>query len=149
MPTPLPLKVDLPRQTLEEIPAERVSTRPEPEHAPEPVTAPRRPAAEKQATPQLSPTLPPTLSQKRAVEKAHAALTRHLIYPPEAIARGLEGEVILLLILDASGRVTSAEVARSSGHALLDQAALTAAQKIGALPGNPKQTLLPLRFRLD
>ena len=89
------------------------------------------------------------MARGRPLQKAQAALARHLLYPPEAIAQGLEGEVILLLVLDVQSRIISAEIARSSGHAVLDNAALAASRQIGALPGNPRQTLLPVRFRLD
>jgi protein TonB len=141
-PAPAPLTVDLPpvKEDIKETPAEIVSTQPAAQPAAE-----HLPPPSKHEEPQPTPRLP----NPKALEKAQAALTKHLFYPPEAIARGLEGEVILLLILDASGRVSSAEIARSSGHSLLDQAALAAARQIGALPGNPKQTLLPVRFRLD
>lgn len=137
-PAPAPLTVDLPpvKEDIKETPAEIVSTQPAAEHLLPPP---------KHDEPKPTPRLP----NPKALEKAQAALTKHLFYPPEAIALGLEGEVILLLMLDASGRVSSAEIARSSGHSLLDQAALAAARQIGALPGNPKQTLLPVRFRLD
>jgi protein TonB len=87
--------------------------------------------------------------QGSALRRAQAALSEHLFYPPEAVARGLEGEVILLLTLTESGQLASAEIARSSGHALLDQAALEAARSIGALPGSPRQTLFPVNFRLQ
>jgi len=92
---------------------------------------------------------PPHNLQGSALRRAQTALSEHLFYPPEAIARGIEGEVILLLILSDRGQLVSATVARSSGHAVLDQAALDAAQRIGALPGNPRQTLFPVSFRLQ
>jgi periplasmic protein TonB len=91
---------------------------------------------------------PPTL-QGSSLRRAQTALSEHLFYPPEAVARGLEGEVVLLLVLSDSGQLISAAIARSSGHALLDQAALDAARRIGALPGNPRQTLFPVSFRLQ
>ncbi len=90
----------------------------------------------------------PRSLQGSALRRAQAALSEHLFYPPEAIARGLEGEVILLLTLTESGQVASAEIARSSGHALLDQAALDAAQRLGSLSGNARQSLFPVSFRL-
>jgi protein TonB len=65
------------------------------------------------------------------------------------VALGLEGDVILLLNLSDTGQLLSASIARSSGHAILDQAALDAARRIGALPGNPRQTLFPVNFRLQ
>lgn len=90
----------------------------------------------------------PRSLQGTALRRAQSALSKHLFYPPEAVALGLEGEVILLLTLAERGQLVSAAIARSSGHALLDQAALDAARHIGALPGNPRQTLFPVNFRL-
>jgi len=92
---------------------------------------------------------PPRSLQGVALRRAQAALSKHLFYPPQAVAMGLEGEVILLLSLAENGQLVSAAIARSSGHALLDQAALDAARNIGALPGNPRQTLFPVSFRLQ
>lgn len=96
-----------------------------------------------------SPPTRPTPMQRGALHRAQAALSKHLFYPPEAIARGLEGEVILLLTLSESGQLVSVAIARSSGHSLLDQAALDAARHIGTLPGNSRQTLFPVSFRLQ
>ena len=104
-------------------------------------------AADSAANPQ--PPLAPRTLQGSSLRRAQTALSAHLFYPPEAIAQGLEGEVILLLVLADGGKLISATVARSSGHALLDQAALDAARRIGVLPGNPRQTLFPVRFRLQ
>lgn len=94
------------------------------------------------------PTSPQRL-QGGALRRAQTALSAHLFYPPEAVARGLEGEVILLLTLTETGQLAKVEIARSSGHTLLDQAALAAAQQLGALPGNTRQTLFPVSFRLN
>ena len=99
----------------------------------------------------LSRTLaaPARAMQGSALRRARTALSEHLFYPPEAVARGLEGDVILLLTLADNGQLVSASIARSSGHGLLDQAALDAARRVGALPGNPRQTLFPVSFRLQ
>lgn len=91
---------------------------------------------------------PPRTLQGSSLRRAQTVLSEHLFYPPEAVARGLEGEVLLLLTLSERGQLVSATIARSSGHALLDQAALDAARSIGSLPGNPRQTLFPVSFRL-
>lgn len=96
-----------------------------------------------------SPVKSPQNLQGSALRRAQALLTEHLYYPRDAIERGLEGEVILLLQLSENGRVISASIARSSGHVLLDQAALEAARRIGALPGSPRQSLFPVNFRLE
>jgi protein TonB len=49
--------------------------------------------------------------------------------PWSAEQRGLSGHVILKVLIDVDGRVTDARVARSSGHAILDQTALKGALK--------------------
>lgn len=85
----------------------------------------------------------------RALATALAALTREEFYPREAIARGLEGRVVLLLALSADGTVTTVEIASTSGHAILDQAAVHAAGRIGMLPGGQRQALLPVEFSLE
>lgn len=86
-----------------------------------------------------------------------AAVSQHLtklnergqFYPPEAIARGLEGEVLVLIIISESGQVTAARIEQSSGHRLLDDAALNAVRSLRSLPADaPREALLPVRFRL-
>lgn len=70
-------------------------------------------------------------------------------YPPEAVARGLEGEALVLLILDADGQVAASRIEQSSGHRLLDDAALRAVRALHSLPSDaPRESLLPVRFRL-
>lgn len=99
-----------------------------------------------------APTFPapkPESLRGKALATATAALSQELFYPREAIERGLTGRVILLLRLDAAGRVLAAEVASSSGHTLLDAAAVQAAGKITALAGHARQVLLPVDFQLD
>lgn len=44
-------------------------------------------------------------------------------YPPEALARGLEGTVMLRVLVDVDGSPLSVEIERSSGHRRLDDAA--------------------------
>ncbi len=43
------------------------------------------------------------------------------IYPRDAIERGLQGEVLLELVIEKDGTVSKVRVARSSGYPLLDQ----------------------------
>ena len=84
-----------------------------------------------------------------AALKAAEQLRRELPYPREAIERGLEGEALVLLFLDAAGTVIAARLAGSSGHALLDDAAVRAARSLHSLPDSaPREALLPVRFRL-
>lgn len=93
--------------------------------------------------------LPPRQLKGQALDRALAALAREEFYPREAIARGLEGRVVLLLTLAENGAVAGIEVASGSGHRLLDDAARQAAQRIGRIPGGRHQVLLPVEFRLE
>lgn len=84
-----------------------------------------------------------------ATSAAQRKLARHLFYPTEAVAAGWEGEVRLLLTLDEAGRVEDAEIAASSGHGVLDQAARRAAFAMGTLGSGPRrEMILPVIFRL-
>jgi periplasmic protein TonB len=84
-----------------------------------------------------------------AALKAAEQLARDLPYPPEAIERGLQGEALVLIFLDETGNAIAARIETSSGHALLDDAALRAARTLRALPDSaPREALLPVRFRL-
>ena len=78
-----------------------------------------------------------------------AAIVSEEFYPREAIERGIEGRVVLLLTLTETGGVADIEMASSSGHALLDTAALAAARRITTLPAGRRQVLLPVEFRLE
>lgn len=90
----------------------------------------------------------PTLAGE-AARRINTHMARELLYPLEAIARGLEGEAVVRLFLDASGNAIAARLEASSGHALLDDAAVRAARTLQALPESmPREALLPVRFRL-
>ncbi len=73
-------------------------------------------------------------------------------YPTEAIRRGLEGTVLLRLHIGFTGQVDRVEIVRSSGHAILDRAAVDAVRSWHGRPafraGRPVATveLLPVRF---
>jgi len=84
-----------------------------------------------------------------AARKAGEQVAKELFYPPEAIERGLEGEALVLLFLDESGNAIAARIEASSGHAILDAAAVRAARTVKSLPSSaPREALLPVRFRL-
>ncbi len=87
---------------------------------------------------------------RREVEAAQRKLSQHLYYPPEAVARGIEGEVRLILTLTDDGRIAEVSLAASSGHAILDQAALRAAYAMGKVTwAHSREIVLPVIFRLD
>jgi protein TonB len=94
------------------------------------------------------PGSPPRLAGE-AARKAAEQLQRELLYPREAIERGLQGEALVLLFLDEAGNAVAARIESSSGHVLLDDAAVRAARSLRALPeGTPRDVLLEVRFRL-
>ncbi len=134
-----------PREEAPPPPAEKpASAKPKPEKK-----APAKPAPARFKEPPASFNGYPVLAGN-AARSAFSQLARQPLYPPEAIARGLQGEVLLLLFLDANGNVQAARVERSSGQPLLDQAAVGAARQLKALPeGAPREAILPVRFKLD
>ena len=77
-------------------------------------------------------------------------------YPPDLFARHIEGEVLLYLVIDATGRPVSdsTRVAKSSGQTAFDAAALEAAATLHFTPASrggvpvsaPIQ--IPIRFTL-
>lgn len=77
-----------------------------------------------------------------------------LVYPLAARRQGLRGSVELDVRLDPTGRVRDVKVARSSGHGLLDDAAIETVRHLEPLPfpeSLPRRALLirlPLVFDL-
>jgi protein TonB len=89
-------------------------------------------------------------SQKREVQSAQRKLSQHLFYPAEAVSRGIEGDVRLLVRLDAAGAIIDVSVAATSGHAILDNAAIRAAYAMGKLgAGEARELIVPVIFRLQ
>ncbi|MBL8428518.1 MAG: TonB family protein [Dechloromonas sp.] len=119
----------------------------QPKPASEPTPKTPKPAAAK-PTEKAHPSSPTTWTQ--TVREHLRKLDRAgQFYPAEAIVRGLEGEVLVLLIIDQAGNVSAARVEQSSGHAILDDAALRAVRALQSLPDDaPRQVVLPVRFRL-
>ncbi len=78
-------------------------------------------------------------------------------YPLAARREHLQGVVILRLRLAADGRVLGVRMSRSSGHEVLDQAALASVSSLGALPAPPegvpwdeeRELPVPIRFQLQ
>lgn len=107
----------------------------------------------------LAPTVPPIAkkpaakpqsSVKREVQAAQKKIEKNVFYPPEAVARGIEGEVRLLITLGADGSIDDVNVAASSGHPVLDNAAIKAAYATGKLSGaTSRELILPVIFRLQ
>ncbi len=122
------------------------SREPEPPKA----TPPPRPLRPAPAAAPPKPRPPPERLAGEALDRTLERLSQTLLYPPEAVRRGLQGEVVVMLELDAGGVVVAASVASGSGHAILDEAALAAARRLGTLAPSlaGRAILLPVRFRL-
>lgn len=73
-------------------------------------------------------------------------------YPPEAWREGVGGETRVRIRIDRRGRVDSAYVLDSSGHAALDSAALAGARKLEYRPARQGDrpvavwAVLPVRY---
>lgn len=128
-------------------------TPPQPE-----ATPPHQPSKPKPSKPQL-PAQPAPVRKPPAqrLQPWTEQVRQHLrkldqagqFYPAEAIQRGIQGEVEVLMVLDELGKVVAARVERGSGHAILDEAALRAIRSLSAVAADaPRQVVLPVRFRL-
>lgn len=58
----------------------------------------------------------------------------NLIYPQDAVIRGLEGEVLARILVTKTGSVADVKVDRSSGHEILDTATINYVRKLKFLP---------------
>ncbi len=82
-----------------------------------------------------------------------AELQKNVVYPDVAIKAGIEGKVMISVLIDRSGRVQKT-VIRSSSSSLLDKAAIEAVKKTTFKPGfQNKQPvnswlLIPVIFKL-
>ena len=76
-------------------------------------------------------------------------------YPRAARRRGIEGRLVLQVLVDARGAARSVEVFATSGHGLLDEAARAAVRRWRFVPGRregraaPSVVRVPVTFRLD
>ena len=143
-PSQAELKVSLREPTVVlEVPPQPPVPEPPSRGLPAPVKAQRNASAAAPAA-EMRPRL-----EGEAARHVAEQLRRELPYPPEAIERGLQGEALVLLFLDAAGNAIAARIESSSGHALLDEAAVRAARTLRALPDSaPREALVPVRFRL-
>lgn len=121
--------------------------RPRTKPAEEPVAA-EPPAIPVRRPPVVEPPPPPPTP---------AAILAHVapVYPRSARERGVEGVVTLRVVVEANGEISDITIARSSGSALLDRAAVAAVEKWEFRPatmrGQPVRSTLdlpPIRFRL-
>lgn len=95
----------------------------------------------------------PEDAYSRAVQ---ALILKNVAYPMEAQRANLSGDVVLSLHLLANGQLVGVVVNQSSGHALLDKAALFTVKKLSPYPEFPRDLTLkeiwvdvPISYRLN
>jgi len=91
--------------------------------------------------------------------KAHAEYAKHVSsmllkaahYPKAAQTTRPEGYAVVQFTVAADGRITSRRILKSSGHAVLDEAALATVDRVGRLPPPPpdmnKSFIQAIRFQ--
>lgn len=152
-PLPDPIKPQ-PRRRVAEKDQPARTPKPKPEAPPPP---PEPPEASARAEP-LGRGLDLRMPEQRRAERLSpeelrqtlGRLSEELLYPADALRRGLEGEVTILVELGEGGRILDASIASGSGHQSLDDAAVRAVKRLGTLgPASAHKTiLLPVRFRI-
>ena len=92
---------------------------------------------------------PPAVTPIRVA--AHPLVHPRPPYPREARLSGWEGTVVLRILVDTEGQPAQVTIAASSGHALLDDAALATARAWRFSPalenGRPTAMVHEVRFR--
>jgi protein TonB len=89
------------------------------------------------------------------LERVRRWLAKHKKYPAEARKRKQEGSVVVEFVLARDGAVLDAQIERSSGFPLIDEAALDMLQRASPVPpvppayrGERLRIAIPVRFSL-
>lgn len=124
--------VTSPREAVEPLPPPEPVVEPPPVAAPPPAPSPPAPPAPPAPPPAPpKPAGPVTLAAELAVSCPER---KPPVYPPMSRRLGETGKVVLRVELDETGRVSTAQVASSSGSARLDAAALAAVKSWRCTP---------------
>jgi len=145
IPAPLePIPVEKVPPPEESVPADRNGlVVPQTEPAPledEALAEPQAPAAEEPAgAAEVVPGVQPSAeiaAYQLILSTLRSRIVESIRYPAIARANGWEGTVLVAVRLDARGKLEQAVVRRSSGHEVLDRAALTLLRKVAPV-ANP------------
>jgi len=148
------------------VPPPRVKHVPKPEVvAPRPAPTPAATNPLTEQTPMSTPAVAdaPAAAPSTGTPDSSAGESRMLAYdgalklryPPTSMSRKEQGTVLLRVLVDAAGFVQKIEIARSSGHSQLDNAARDAVQRAHFRPvlrdGEAVEAwgVVPIEFRLD
>jgi protein TonB len=80
------------------------------------------------------------LSSHEYLAMVRLRIERHKKYPDAARTRQLEGEVLIYFAITLDGNVEAAKVTRSSGHSILDNAALKAVRNAAPFQKPPAES---------
>ena len=141
-------------------PTKRQKKEPMPEVAPPPTPIQHPTALNRKTAKQAGPLAEAPLKSESlsdGLSEASPALRHSIkpVYPLSARKKGLEGTVVCLVKVSKGGRAEKASVMRSSGHRVLDTAALRAVRKARFVPARragrdiPSETQLTFVFRLE
>jgi len=92
---------------------------------------------------------PPGPSVDERLEEIRRRIQEAVAYPPIARRLALEATTWLGFEIDRRGVAHAVEVSRSSGHAVLDDAARRTLDRAGPLPWVYGRVEVPVRFELD
>jgi protein TonB len=160
-PVPVTASGNAPPASIDVPPVERRT----PEPAPREPVAERSPAPSTEAQQTSSASASPgpaaaTPGLIASIEQAYktalqAEIARHRSYPLMARRLRQEGTVAVGFVVQADGRLTAIELLESSGHRLLDEAALAAVREVARFRPIPEELnrqdwplSVPLNFRL-
>src|SRR5690606_11289798 len=114
-----------------------------------------RPAPSEKSSKSSKASRAPSVSPARWQSRVLAWINRHKRYPRGARSRREEGLVQVSFAINASGSVVSARIARSSGNAELDKAALDMLHRASPVPAPPPEIAsgrmnlsVPVQFNL-
>lgn len=88
----------------------------------------------------------------RRTEIIRSKISRMLLdigYPPIARRMGMQGRVLIRILIQEDGRLKDVTLIRSSGYRLLDRAALDGVSRWSFDPGSREEILVPVVFRLE
>jgi len=155
--------IDQPVMFLDDLPVSMVKDEPVRRHSAVPIPSPDGPATDpavgRNSFSELhdsivEPVVEPLQFWK--VERKPQELQRVVpVYPEIARSAGIEGRVVVAVVIDTVGSIASATILASSGSSMLDTAALDAARRFRFTPAYqrdrpvPVQTSIPFSFRLE
>ncbi|NNL67231.1 MAG: energy transducer TonB [Myxococcales bacterium] len=100
------------------------------------------------ARPEIVDALPPGRSVANRLDEIRDRIHGVLEYPALARSRELEGEVKVAFEIGGERRAIDVELSHSSGHAILDRAALRAVETADRLPMVYGRLVIPIAFDL-